>query len=257
LDKYLTPADLIAEGLGLSLAEGLAAEEVPVGTTCAITGQPITHGFRVADMVTDATAEFLDCFRGGVHGWVSENAARCFKNADPRRGNPTARSFLIFEDGPCYVPLINREAAKEQGRACWSDLVRGVWPEYQGRTCLAIITTDTKKRLWIRARVGALGCRTPALLYDSELALNEIRMIDWRALLDCLDLVEEVYTHGFGKEAIIENLFGGATAAKALGFLETSELERRLGAWRSRSEFPMAVLIAQKKEEASSCPRSR
>lgn len=250
MSYYPTPADLIAEGLGLSLSDGLQAEEVPAGTTCAITGQPIARGFRVADMVTDATAEFLDCFRGGVHGWVSENAARCFKNADPKKGNPTARSFLIFQGGPCYVPLINRAAAREQGRPCWSDLVREVWPERRGQICLAILTTDTKKRLWPRARVGALGSKTPVLLYDGEMALNEVRLIDWEALVDCLELVEEIYTCGFGKEAIAEGLFFNMTVAMKVGIDFTLRLEKRLVSWRARPEFAMALLIAQRKEES-------
>lgn len=125
---YLTPADLLAEGLALP-ALATPPQPVPERTCCAITGQPITQGYPVADMVTGATAEFLDCFRGGLAGWVSEAAGRCFKSANPRLGNPCARSHLIFAGGPAYMPLIARESAARQGRRCWSDLVREVWPE--------------------------------------------------------------------------------------------------------------------------------
>jgi len=116
--NYLTPADLIAKGLRLP---PLCVEPsvTPPGTRCAITGKPLERGYRVAEMVTGATAEFLDCFRGGVDGYVSEEAARCFKKSDPREGNPCARSFFVFEDGAAYLPLIARKAAQEQGRAAW------------------------------------------------------------------------------------------------------------------------------------------
>jgi hypothetical protein len=251
MEQYLTPADLLAAGLDLRMPEGYKPEPCPPGTHCAITGQPIIEGYRVHDMTGEATAEFLDCFRGGVHGWVSEAAGRCFKNADPRKGNPTSKSFLMFHEGPCHVPLINREAAREQGRACWSDLVWEIWPAMQGRICLIIITTDTKKRLWIRARVGALGCRTPVLLYDGELALNEVRMIDWPRLIECLALVEEVYSAGFSKDSIRECLFGNAKAVKEAGFAHARFMENSLKYWRETPEFLMALLVAQKKEGSS------
>lgn len=250
---YSTPAELLARGLRLAPLPN-PPQPVPSGTCCAITGQPISAGYPVTEMVTEATAEFLDCFRGGVDGWVSEPAARCFKSADPRKGNPCARSHLVFADGTYYGPLISRQAAQEQGRPCWSDLVRQVWPARRGEQCLAILTTDTKKRLWIRARVGSLGCRTPVLCYDSGMALDQVRLLDWPALLDCLDLVEEVYTAGFPKQAIGDSLYGQTRAIEQAGLRRTGQWERVLRDWRPRPEFAVALLIAQKCEEEEEEP---
>ncbi len=255
---YLTPADLLVRGLSLP---GLSTppRPVPPGTCCAITGQPISEGYPVAEMVTDATAEFLDCFRGGIDGWVSEAAARCFKSADPRKGNPCARSHLVFADGTYYGPLISHEAALEQGRACWSELVRQVWPERAGQQCLAVLTTDTKKRLWIRARVGSLGSRTPVLVYDSALGIDQVRLLDWSALVECLDLVEKVYSAGFPKQAIGESLYGQTRAIEQAGLRQTGAWERLLRDWRPRPEFAVALLIAQKRgqiEEEAPCQPS-
>ncbi len=250
---YNTPADLLVRGLALPPLPQ-EPQTVLAGTCCAITGQPITAGYPVADMVTGATAEFLDCFRGGVDGWVSEAAARCFKSADPRSGNPCARSHLVFADGTYYGPLISRESAQVQGRACWSDLVRGIWPARQGEQCLIVLTTDTKKRLWIRARVGALGSRTPVLVYDAGMALDQVRLLDWPALLDCLDLVEEVYSGGFPKQAIIDSLYGLTKAIEQVGLAQTRAWERLLNVCRPRAEFAVAVLIAQKREREEDTP---
>jgi|GEM_PF-3898474 len=248
MTAFLTPADLLANGLRLPMPER-APEPVPAGTCCAITGQPITAGYPVADMVTSATAEFLDCFRGGVDGWVSEAAARCFKSADPRSGNLCARSHFIIADGPAYMPLISRQAAQEQGRPCWSNLVRSVWPQYAGRQCLIMLTTNTKKRLWIRARVGALGTRTPVLCYDSGMALDQVRLVDWPSLIECLDVIEELFTAGYSTDAIGVSLYSQTKAIAQAGFAQTRRWERLLKDWRPRPEFAVALLIAQKREE--------
>jgi len=241
----LTPADLLARGLRLPPLPD-PPTLLPAGVCCAITGQAIDSGYPVSAMVTEATAEFLDCFRGGIAGWVSDSAARCFKNADPRRGNLCARSVLAFEDGTLWLPLIAREQAFAQGRPCWRDLVREVWPARAGQQLLAILSTDTKKRLWIRARVGALGHRTPLLYYDGKTAGNEVLYLDWPAFLDCLSLIEEVYEQGFPKAAIAETLYGGGKAIKAIGFAATRAYERQLLRWRERPEFKPALLIAQR-----------
>jgi hypothetical protein len=246
---FLTPADLLATGLQLPALD-MTPVEVPEGVTCAITGQPIAVGYPVADMVTKATAEFLDCFRGGVDGWVSEAAARCFKSANPRVGNPCARSHLVFADGTYYMPFISRDsAAKSEDRPCWSDLVREVWPERAGQQCLIMLTTDTKKRLWIRARVGCLGSQTAMLVYDSGSALNEVRLIDWPRLIDCLDIIEAIYTAGFSKAAIGESLYGQTKAIGEVGIRQAREWENQLRGWRPRPEFAVALLIAQKQEQ--------
>jgi len=245
MTDYLTPADLIANGLHLP-ALPRPPVELPAGTECAITGKPITHGYPVADMVSGATAEFLDCFRGGVDGYVSEAAARCFKKSNPREGNPTSRAFVIFEDGTAYLPLISVENAVKLGRPCWTHVVREVWPARQGQCVLIILTTDMKKRLWIRARIGQLGGRTPILYYDSETAGNEVLFVDWPRLLQVLELCEEVYEAGFPKRALRDSLYVTGKIVQTVGLQKARDWERRLQPWRGASEFIVATLIAQR-----------
>ncbi len=245
---YLTPADLLARGLELPpLPE--PPTPVPPGTVCGVTGQPISAGYPVRDVITSATAEFLDAFRNNLAGYVSENAARCYRSSNPKLGNPCARSILAFADGTLWMPLIAREPAREQGRPCWSELVRQVWPGRAGQSCLCMLTTDTKKRLWIRARVGALGPRTPVLYYDSKTAGNEVLLIDWPALLESLTLIEVVYNLGFPKAAIGTSLYVASKVAQSVTLSETRRLERALAGWRGRPEFRVALLIAQKAPE--------
>lgn len=248
VSEFVTPADLLVAGLRLPPMR-TDPQDVPRGTECAITGQPIALGYPVSEMVTGATTEFLDCFRGGVDGYVSEAAARCFKNADPKKGNPTARSFLIFEDGIGYLPLINRESAMKQNRPCWSELVREVWPARAGQRCLSILTTDTKKRLWIRARIGQMGEHTPVLVYDGASAQNAVLFVNWPALIEYLSLIEEVYTAGFVKASIGSSLFRQWKAADTCGMAVAMGWERQLRTIRSTDEFAMGLLIAQKQNE--------
>ena len=247
MPEFLTPADLLCRYLQLPPLPD-PPRPVPPGTVCAITGQPITEGYTVIDVTTEATTEFLDCFRDSVNGWVSETAARCFKSANPRTGNPCAKSTLCFADGAGWQPLIAQEAAAEQGRGCWSDLVRQVWAERQGQTCLILLTTDTKKRLWPRARVGILGRRTPVLFHDGATNASAVLLIDWPKLLDCLTEVEGIYTLGFPKEAIRTNLYSATKAMRLAGYAETRHFEQMLRAWRDTPEFTVAALIAQKDE---------
>jgi hypothetical protein len=200
----------------------------------------------MADVVTDATNEFLDCFRGGVGGYVSESAAICFHNADPRGGNLTTRAVMVFADA-YHNPLINAASAAEQDRPCWSRLVRDVWPSRKGQAVLVILTTDMKRRLWPKARIGPLGNRTPVLYYDSGSGA-EVLYVDWPRLIECLGLVEDVYSIGFVKDNIKASLYHQWDACVAVSMARAGTWERSLTRWRGSPEFQIAVLIAQKRE---------
>ncbi len=245
---YSTPADFLAVGLKLGPLPAPPIA-VPVGTHCALTGQPLTCGYPVSTMVTPATAEFLDHFRGGIDGYVSDAAARCYKSANPRSGNPCARSVVTFADNSCWNPLIASVSAHEQGRPCWSEFVRELWPSRAGQMCLIILTTDTKKRLWPSARIGALGPRTPVYYYDSKTAGNGTIMVDWPRMVECLELIESIYRLGFPKTAMGESLYSASKIAQAVGLREVRDYESQLTLWRGTAEMKMGLLIAQKGEE--------
>lgn len=254
LSETATAADFLATGLRLGPVDS-APQPVPPGTVCAISGAPLTEGYPVAAMVTDATSEFLEQFRGGIHGWVSESAARCYRSANPRDrhngvANPCSRSNVVFADGTCWQPLIALPEARKQGRACWRELVREVWPSRRGERCLWVLTTDTKKRIWPAARVGVLGQRTPMMVYDpSGSNQGSVVWLDWPQLLACLDVVEAAYAVGFPKPAIRENLYSAYKIVTGAGYGAAKRLEDALAAWRGTPEFLVATLIAQRDEE--------
>lgn len=251
----LTVAELLAAGLALPPPAGV--EPVPPGTVCAATGAPIREGVPRRQVTTGATAEFLDHFRADVHGWVSPAAAACYQSASPRLGNPCARAFLAFPDA-LYLPFIARESAQAQGetefpwgarvpRPCWSELVREVWPGRRGEPCALLLTTDVKKRVWPGVAVGPLGAATPVYLYDGP--HRGRRRLDWPALLALLDLLEAAYGRGWSKESLDRSLPAGCPRGVSLA--EAFRREGDLAPWRTRPEWAVALLIAQRPPEGS------
>ncbi len=242
--RPVTVADYIAFGMGLKPLEAVA-ERVPDGTHCALSGIEITYGYPLWSVVPDSAGEFLDMLGGATEGYVAENVARAFK------GTWNMGSWLIFEDGAGFHPLIAREAALKQGRPCWSDLVRQIWPDREGQPLVGILTTDFKKRLWPRARVGALGNHTRVYVHDPENDLSANLVLDWPKFMEVLDFVETIYTLGFSKPAIRQTLTHEWKAAQTIGLAETLRLERELQNLRPAPEFAPALIMAQKKGSLS------
>lgn len=243
----MTHADLLAMGLNLPALTSTPTP-IPGGATCAITGIPLTEGYPASQFISTAQAEFLETFHGNPHGWFSPSAARVWTAASPRAGNPPGKSTIAFEDGTCFQPLIDRVSAERQGRACWSTLVREVWPRKVGQQCFVMLTTDTKKRVWPRGRAGVLGPRTPVLIHDLDTSVSNVFTVDWARLLVVLAFVEEVYTLGFSKRAIVSGLYQQHTLAEQVGLILTMQMERRLTEMRMTAEFSFATLIAQRQE---------
>lgn len=123
--------------------------------------------------------------------------------------------------------------------------MRAVWPERAGQRCLCIVASDYKKKVWPRATLGQLGTNTPVFLLDQERFVMQNLLINWQRLLTVLDLVEEVYSYGFSKQAIQQGLYLDYTAFMAAPTLAQS-WERALIELRHVAEFKVSILIAQK-----------
>ena len=235
----MTITSYIVQGMSIPPLEK-APEPVPAGTRCALTGEPIERGYLVWDIINNTVGEYLDLLGGQPTGWISEDTARAFK------GSWNMGSWLIFEDGTGYHPLISREQAEAQERPCWSDLVREVWPAREGEGVLCILATDVKKRVWPKARLGFLGRSTPVMIHDPKLNLSSVLRINWTRMVEVLDMVEEIYALGFAKPNIRENLLRDLKRSSVAGYSKTIAWERELMGLRATPEFQMAYLIAQK-----------
>jgi hypothetical protein len=255
----LPPATLIARAMRLEV-ELPDPVDLPPGSVCALTGEQIRRGYPRRLLTTTATAEFLDHFRGRLHGHVSQDAAHCYRSSQPSMGNPVGRAFFVSESRGAFPVIARASAAPDCGeqwrhipwgqlpRPCWSDLVREIWPGLRGESVSILLTTDQKKRLWPRLLPGRLGARTPVYCYDTKLALERLLWLDWEALLACLDLLERIYTLGAAKIHLLHGLHG----CTSLPLRQRCELEQELARWRSRPEFLPALLIAQKQDASAS-----
>lgn len=249
-----TVADFLVFGMGLPPLDSLPTD---VTAHCALTGISIEAGYPAMDVVPAAAGEFLDLLPGEIGGYFSENTARALK------GTWNLGSRVIFEDGTHYHPLIARDS-KQPERPCWSGLVRRLWPARRGENVLMILTTDVKKRVWHRARIGALGETTSIFIYDVAdqvvatpqgtmviryaSALSSVQIISWPILLETLDLIEAIYALGFMKSSIQCSLLRQWKLAQEIGIGEAIRLDKQLRPLREKPEFAMAVIIAQKKE---------
>lgn len=234
-------ADFLVKGLGIQPLIEYELKKIEGGSRCLLSGQYITEGYSVWDIIPSSTGEFLDFLPGGMVGYLSETVARAIK------GTWNLGSRVIFEDGTHYHPLIARDQKKE--RPCWSELVRQIWKERAGQKVLIILATDPKKRIWNRARIGVLGSTTPVLLFDTDNCLLATKLMDWVELLRILDIIEEVYTLGFSKRGIQQSLLSEWSRVQKYGIKKVIEIDNLLKTLRAKAEFTMALLIAQKGEE--------
>jgi hypothetical protein len=235
-------ADFLTYGIGLPELDN-PPQQIDGGATCAITGAAIEEGYPVQDIISKSTGEYLDLLEGYSSEWLSESAARAFK------GSWNMGSRLIFEDGTNYHPLVARKEAQKQERACWSDLVREIWPEREGQRLVMILTTDFKKRIWPRGRVGVLGESTEILVHDMKQGIFDVLQVNWwPKLLKILDVFEEVYTYGFVKPIIASCLYSDHKTIEVIGAQATTDYEKYLQRVRNTNEFKIAMIIAQKYE---------
>lgn len=216
---------------------------------CRPSGSYISEGYRLGDVTGGSTSDLLDAFLGNPLGWVSDDAARCLKAANPRLKSGVHNSLLIFAGSPAYRPMESRESARLQNRPCWSELVRDVWPARQGETMLMIVTADPKKRIWQKGEVGLLGNDTPVLHYDRGQSINGVHRIDWAELIDTLDIVERAYDLKFTKQQIRDGLLWATKTVAAVGWDVAAELERTLIMARQRGSFRLALTFAQRTED--------
>lgn len=249
----MTSTELLSTAFDFTLDK--APVELPDGTACAITGEPITSGYRAMEkgICPDALSDFNGLFNGNPHGWISESAARCL-TSDWNLG-----SRLCLNDGETvtgYHVLTNREQAEKQGRPYWSKLVREIWPARQGQECLAILATDVKKRSWNRARAGSLGAHTPIMIFAPDWNASSVVWVDWEKLIGTLDRIEIIYTLGFSKRGIRESLTSEYTATVRVGIKQTSALEAWCADARTTPEFLPALIMAQRLAAQKSDDRS-
>lgn len=237
-------ADLIASALGLPPFK-TPPVAVPPGTRCAVTGAPLETGHPVKSVTGASTADFLDVFRGSLHGYVSDAAARCFAAAS---GDIRASGQMWVWPTQFARPVVSSATARETGRPAWREYLRTAYRERQGEPCAVLLVENFKRRFWHRAVVSVMT-DTLTLFVQSDTTRTEQNLtVHMPTLLEALTLVERAYVLGFSKDAIRTGLLSAATrkVAAQAGIVHASQLDRDLGWLRGTPEFEVAVIVAQK-----------
>lgn len=227
------------------LAQPPGEETAPPNAACALTGAPLSTGYPIAAVVSAAQGEWWETFNGDPYGWLSPSAAACWAATNPKRDMRMSKSFAVF-GSTAYEPMVSQRSADAQSRPSWRDLVRHAWQHHHGEPCAISITSDTKKRVWMKGRLGALGSRTPVLIYDmGEIGMHEVITVDWPLMLDDLTLVESLYERGFYRGDVTTTLFRNTKAAERYGWGDTRFAEHSLADARRRPHWPFVQLIAR------------
>ena len=111
MKKQLTA--FIAEHLN----ETVDAQAVPAGTCCAFSGEPLTKGIKLSEVIKPATSNIADTFKV-PSGFVSVPVAQCFQASRKLRGN------LFVDAKGIQHPMISAKSAKAKNRPVWRDLIR-------------------------------------------------------------------------------------------------------------------------------------
>lgn len=211
----------------------------PQRAACALCHVPVVEGYPTSTLIKPTTADLADTF--GSADWVCEICARAFVQSK------TLASNLYADANGALKPMIAQASATPE-RPSWRDLLRAL---PFGTPCVAVVTSNTKRRLWPRAPISAFGEQWRPLFVDGD--TDRVLRINADALLTQLAFVEYVYSRGFSKPIIASSLYLGLTVKRIreIGHDTIRNLEDVLSRWRGSDEFLLALFIAQKEETAS------
>ena len=150
-----------------------------------------------------------------------------------------------------YFPLIADSEHRSPERPLWRDLAAAP-SRWQGQPCVAVLTTDPKKRVWPHARVSQ-GDGLLLYIHDPSRGVSGNRWVEWQGLAETLALIEEAYALGASKAQIAETLYTPALL-KAYGLARLLALEARLTPARATPEFLPALIMAQKPGDPDAHP---
>lgn len=198
---------------------------------CGICGQSISEGYRTKALIKQTTAEIADIFRG--HAWVCRDCARVF-------GDSRFTGNFISVDGAGVRPMVALSSVTAE-RPAWRELLRQI---PHNVLTVTVVTSNTKRRLWVRAVVSAFGAHWQPFFVDG--AVERLLTIDIERLRECLDLVEGIYELGYSKATMALNLLDNLKLSVAVGLPTASALEVALQAWRGTDELILSLFVAQK-----------
>lgn len=234
-DEHLIVSHILCSGFRLERRDDVQHVE----TVCALCGEALSRAVPLKSLLKPTASDLADTFRYQQRrAYTCEHCAACY--AEPRL--LTGSLFATCEYG------IKPTVSTQPKRVRWLDLL-GVL--HVNTECVAIMTSNTKRRLWPGAVVSRYG-PTWQLLFVHE-DTERLLSVDVAALHDCLALVMEVYNIAkISKAAIATTLLH--TLSTGQGHAQLLDYERRLRQWRGSDEFLVSLFVAQKEEPDDNIP---
>lgn len=219
-------SDYLSNGFNLS-TEDLIPDDV---ATCSICGfrRPSILNKR---LIKSNTGNVADIFR---HGKMT-----CLSCASAFSESRLLTSNIYAEKTSALKPMVSLESASSN-RPAWRSLVLGLT---SGTECVAIFTSNTKRRLWTDATISTVGNKWRVLFVDGE--TDRVLTVSHSVLIEQLGIIESLLELGYNKRSISENLFTSKRNS-AIPLVYTLKSERCLSELRSTDEFTLALFIAQK-----------
>lgn len=200
---------------------------------CGVCGATDTQGIALKELIKSSTSDIPDVYKSG-------SVAACMSCAACLQASGVMISNLFACEDYAYRPMVALSSA-DYVRPAWRDLLRGL---LIGTECVAIITSNTKRRLWPRAEVSIYGNAWRPLFVDGD--IDRALTINVPVFLDLLNLVEKIYALGVSKKAILESLLFNRIVAPQLSIENLLSYERQLAPFRDSDELVLATFIAQK-----------
>lgn len=222
-------SQLLCSGFGLEWRGDVQRMEA----VCALCGKAASRVVPLKSLLKPTASDLADTFRYQQRrAYVCEHCAACY--AEPRL--LAGSIFATPEYG------LKPTVTAQPDRPRWLDLLDAL---AAGVECVAIMTSNTKRRLWPSAATSRYGPTwRPLFVHEG---IERLLSIDAAALRDCLALVTEIYAMpGISKTAIAASLLHSFSAN--LSYATLLDYERRLKQWRGSDELLVSLFIAQRGE---------
>lgn len=233
------------------------ARPARAGERCALTGEYVNAGDTVVEaesLLTSASSQPHEIFVVPDATHVTLHAARCYKHF---HGGLTGNLLAIRRGESTFgvSPMISNASADEQGRPSWQRIIYGIDEHAAligGDITLAVVTEESKRRLWLDAHVARFdpdgdwslymfwtGARGQSFAQNVVVHVPQLRAV--------LALSEYAYTLGFSKDALLRGLFHAPyPVISEVGVTRTRELDAVLDSYRGSPELPVACCVVQR-----------
>ena len=214
----------------------LSSDPALIQAWCGMCGEQVTEGYELS--LKSATAEVSDLFRY-PSDWLCPPCARLYANS-ALKGN------LLALPNQGIRPFVATASATDE-RPTWRNLILNTLEP--GTQTIAIMTDESKRRLWQNARLSTFGLDWEVYFYGQfhSAAPHQARLltVSISTVRMMIRLIEECLNAGFSKPAIATGLLSKTPADLS----EALRLEKQLRGWRGADAFMIGVFVGQASEK--------